>query len=90
MLVLELQHEGNTTDLAYIYRSMELLSRNVGCGCHLGFLPFSRLPVSARKEVYTCLETPVAQETPLDHLALVTSRAYALWFQSTDIFELRC
>lgn len=75
--VLELQYEGNTSYLAYIHRPMELFSRNVGCGCHIGFLPFSRLPVTVRKEVYTCLETLVAQVIPTDHLALVASRAYA-------------
>lgn len=89
MLVLELRHEENTSDLTHIYRSMELFSRNVGCGRHLGSLPFSRFPVSPSKEVYNHLEIPVAQETPPDHLSLVVSRAYACGHKGLYIFKLR-
>lgn len=52
-LVQELQNEGKTSD----YWPVELLSRNVGCGCHFVFLTFFTLLVSPGKELYTHLES---------------------------------
>lgn len=56
-LVRELQNEGKTSDSAHIYWPVELLSRNVGCGCHFVFLTFFTLLVSPGKELYTHLES---------------------------------
>ena len=90
LFVQELWFEGNTSDLAHIYWSMELLSRNVGCGYDLGYLLFPNLLVSPRKELCTCLKPPVSQGIPPDYLALVASRAYACDPTGLHIFQPRC
>lgn len=62
---------------------MELLSRNTGCGCHLGALPLpcsNSLVLSIKDLIYpsrALIFASATHRTSPDHLALIASRAYA-------------
>ena len=87
--VLELQHEGQASGLAYIKKPIEVLSWDEGWWCHLCALPLphSWMLVSSRAELAHSFGTPIfvpaAQGTLLNHMALVASRAYAFGFCGT-------
>ena len=78
-LPLEHQPEGTSFGFGTLSWPMELLSRNMGCGCHLGTLPLlcSNFPVSPRKELPylsgDLISATAIQKTRPDGLALGTS-----------------
>lgn len=80
LLILELQTEGKASGLAHIYWPMKLLSRNIGCGHHLGTLPLpcSRSLLSPRNIHLSGapIFAVATWGTPPNHLAMVADGTY--------------